>query len=307
MYTVFLYSIDVDNMWTDQEIQFLQLHYPSKGKMWCVTQLNKTEQQVRYKASQLKLRQDRNSEFFKDWQERARKSKIGKKRPDQVLVIKRLIAEGKLGKLSEQQKQINVARLKNHIATNGHPKGALGMKHSAETKKTISQKSKEFWDNATPEYKSDVSLKALKTKVAKGISIAPRKASWKAGWREIGGIKKYYRSRWEANYARYLVALKDGGLIQDWKHEPTTFWFEAIKRGTRSYLPDFLVVDLDGAEVYHEVKGWMDDRSKTKLKRMKIYHPNVCVKVIEKAEYKALAAEWSAKIGDWEYDSKGKP
>ena len=181
------------------------------------------------------------------------------------------------------------------------------MKHTEETKKKLSRAARKYWDNATEEQISERGLKAQKTRVANGTPIVNRKASWKGGWREIGGIKKYYRSRWEANYARYLVALKDGGLIQDWKHEPTTFWFEAIKRGTRSYLPDFLVVALDGAEVYHEVKGWMDDRSKTKLKRMKIYHPNICVKVIEKAEYKALAAEWSAKIGDWEYDSKGKP
>ena len=147
----------------------------------------------------------------------------------------------------------------------------------------------------------------MKTKVGKGVPINPRKASWKAGWREIGGVRKYYRSRWEANYARYLVAAKEAKLIADWKHEPTTFWFEAIKRGTRSYLPDFLVVGIDGSEIYHEVKGWMDDRSKTKLKRMRIYHPTVALKVIEKPEYLAIAKDWCEKISDWEYDSKGKP
>lgn len=91
-------------MWTDQEIEFLKTNYPQRGKMWCSENLGKTEQQIRHKASVLKLKQDRNSEFFKDWQNRAKLSKIGKKRPDQALVIKKLHEEGKLGKVSETQK-----------------------------------------------------------------------------------------------------------------------------------------------------------------------------------------------------------
>ena len=57
-------------------------------------------------------------------------------------------------------------------------------------------------------------------------------ASWKAGWREIGGQRIYARSRWEANYARYLEWLRANGSIAKWEHEPETFWFEGIKRGT---------------------------------------------------------------------------
>ena len=92
-------------------------------------------------------------------------------------------------------------------------------------------------------------------------------ASCKSGWREIGGIRKYYRSRWEANYARYLEFLKVNGEIEKWEHEPETFWFEGIKRGVMSYLPDFRVTEKNGDIVFHEVKGWMDARSITKIKR----------------------------------------
>lgn len=108
-----------------------------------------------------------------------------------------------------------------------------------------------------------------------------------AGWREIGGVRKYYRSKWEANYARYLEWLRSRGDISNWEHEPKTFWFEAIRRGVRSYLPDFRVTENGGAEVYHEVKGWMDPKSKTKLKRMAKYHPTVKIVVIDK---KAMAS-----------------
>lgn len=125
-------------------------------------------------------------------------------------------------------------------------------------------------------------------------------ASWKAGWREIGGIRKYYRSRWEANYARYLQWLKEHGQIESWEHEPETFWFGGIKRGCMSYLPDFRIKECDGRTVYHEVKGWMDDRSKTKLRRMAKYHPTVSLIVIDAHGYKAISKKVSTLINGWE-------
>lgn len=125
-------------------------------------------------------------------------------------------------------------------------------------------------------------------------------ASWKAGWRDFGGIRKYYRSRWEANYARYLQWLKEHGQIASWEHEPTTFWFAGIKRGCVSYLPDFRVIEMSGSVAYHEVKGWMDDRSKTKIKRMAKYHPTVKLIVIEAKAYKEIERKMAAIITGWE-------
>lgn len=90
--------------------------------------------------------------------------------------------------------------------------------------------------------------------------------TYHSGTREDLGI--YVRSRWEANYARYLNWLKSLGEIRDWKYEPDTFEFADIKRGTRFYTPDFKITEKNGETVYHEVKGWLDQRSATKLKRM---------------------------------------
>jgi hypothetical protein len=131
-------------------------------------------------------------------------------------------------------------------------------------------------------------------------------ASWGCAWREIGGYPKYYRSKWEANYARYLQWLLEKGEIKEWKHEPETFWFEGIKRGCLSYLPDFRVVENNGAVVYHEVKGWMDARSKTKIKRMAKYHPDVKLIVIDSKGYASLKKTMQPIINDWETDSKGR-
>lgn len=123
---------------------------------------------------------------------------------------------------------------------------------------------------------------------------------WKGGWREIGGYKKYYRSRWEANYARWLEREKQEGRIHSWAHEPTTFWFEGIKRGVNNYLPDFQVVNNDLTEEYHEVKGWMDAKSATKLKRMAKYHPNVKLVLVDTKVYKKLEKECCTTVDGWE-------
>lgn len=173
------------------------------------------------------------------------------------------------------------------------------MKHSAETRKILSEKSLKGWINRTEEQK-DAHAKRCSINGSKSSPINREGASWKAGWRHIGEIKKYYRSRWEANYARYLQWLKDKQEIIDWKHEPETFWFDGIKRGCMSYLPDFKVTELTGDVAYHEVKGWMDDRSKTKIKRMAKYHPDVKLIVIESKSYHSLAKTMKPIIKDWE-------
>lgn len=142
----------------------------------------------------------------------------------------------------------------------------------------------------------------MKTRIEKHGTLNTNRecCSWKAAWREIGGKRKYFRSRWEANYAYYLEFLKSKGEIKEWEHEPETFWFEKIKRGCRSYLPDFRVTANDGSISYHEVKGWMDDRSKTKIKRMKIYHPKVVLLIFDGTWFKKNTKTLKTIVPGWE-------
>ena len=112
-------------------------------------------------------------------------------------------------------------------------------------------------------------------------------STWAAGWRIVGGQRAYFRSRWEYNYAVYLQFLVEQRQIRGWEHEPETFWFPGVKRGCVSYLPDFRVTANDGRVEYHEVKGWMDPKSKTKLRRMTKYHPAVTMRVIDAKWFKA--------------------
>lgn len=110
----------------------------------------------------------------------------------------------------------------------------------------------------------------------------------------------YVRSAWEANYCRYLNWLIEQGEITNWEFEPDTFEFKNIKRGTRFYTPDFKITNPDGSIEYHEIKGWMNQKSRTKLKRMAKYYPDVKVIVIDSEAYHALAKDVRGFIPNWE-------
>lgn len=111
----------------------------------------------------------------------------------------------------------------------------------------------------------------------------------------------FFRSAWEANFARYLNILIKNGDIVKWEYEPDRFQFDGIKSGTRSYMPDFKVYGADGSEPYYiEVKGWMDSKSKTKLKRMAKYYPSVKIIVFGKTEYESLRKNLSKVLPNWE-------
>lgn len=126
------------------------------------------------------------------------------------------------------------------------------------------------------------------------------KAGWKQGYRTIGNTTKYFRSRWEANYARYLEFLKNRNIIQEWLHEPQTFWFENIKRGTRSYLPDFKVTYADGTYKWVEVKGYYDSKSLTKIKRFRKYYPNELLELVDQDWFKWNSIICKGLIPNWE-------
>lgn len=184
---------------------------------------------------------------------------------------------------------------------NEHPRGMRGKRHTEATLARLSAASRAWNASLTGQQKAAMAMKAMKTKEARGIPLRHRtNTTWKAAWREIGGTRKFYRSRWEANYARYLEWLKASGQVIEWRHEPKTFWFEGVRRGAVSYLPDFCVTERGGREVYHEVKGWMDARSATKIKRMAKYHPTVRLIVIRQKQYRAIERAVSALISGWE-------
>jgi hypothetical protein len=111
---------------------------------------------------------------------------------------------------------------------------------------------------------------------------------------------QFFRSMWEANWARYLRFLVEHGAIRSWAYEPRRFEFVAIRYGTRSYTPDFEIIELDGRTIYEEIKGHLTEKSAVQLKRMARYYPDVRLRLITGKQYYAVARKVSAMIPGWE-------
>lgn len=235
---------------------------------------------------------------------KALSAEMGRTRP----VICRAAAEMGLSKPSRRKSAEHAAALRagqaRHFAEVGHPRGFLGGTHTAETRATIGQKSRDVWlvwktfgiGMMSEEQRQGASDRATaRMALQSGESNYSR---CKGGRRaDIGPM--YFRSAWEANYARYLNWLQSRGEIDGWEYEPETFWFEAIKRGVRSYRPDFRISEK-GKSYFVEVKGWMDPKSRTKLRRMKKYHPTVEVRLVDAKQYESIKRAVSRLIPMWE-------
>jgi hypothetical protein len=111
---------------------------------------------------------------------------------------------------------------------------------------------------------------------------------------------RYFRSSWEANYARYLNWLVSLGEIKAWDYECDVFQFEGIKRGNMAYIPDFKITNKNDSVEYHEIKGYMDDDSAVKLRRMAKYHPNIKLVLVDKPAYKAIEQQVRNLVPNWE-------
>lgn len=188
---------------------------------------------------------------------------------------------------------------------NGTHVGMTGKHHTEEYRKQLSIRIKKDWANPESAYHSqevkDKRSKSMSITMVARIKNQPSSIYSRTtkGWREIGDKRFFFRSKWEMNVAYYIEWLKMNKQIIDWSYEEDTFWFEKIRRGVRSYTPDFKITENDGSIKYTEVKGWMDDKSKTKLKRMAKYYPKIKIELIGEAEYKLLKSQ-VGRLCNWE-------
>lgn len=187
--------------------------------------------------------------------------------------------------------------------THGHPRGMAGKSHSDETVRRLSAKSRAMWAAMSEGARAQFVFRLMVAREARSGLGVRRTASWRGSWRQVGEQRCYFRSRWEANYARYLEHLVARGSIDRWEHEPHRFWFEETRGGARTYLPDFRVTTSSGVS-YHEVKGWMDARSLAVLSLMEREYPNVTIKLIDAKAYSSLEAEIGLSIDGWEFASE---
>jgi len=96
----------------------------------------------------------------------------------------------------------------------------------------------------------------------------------------------YFRSNWEANYARIL-----NNLQIDWQYEASSF----LLSNGKYYIPDFKLSE----NKYVELKGWWDNDSKEKIKLFLAEYPSVELEIINEDSYKSLRNLFKTKI-NWE-------
>lgn len=312
--------------WTEEEIKILKEYYSKRDGTKNSTlikdlakELNKTEGSIRNKAYTLGITK-RDKYYTKEEIELLKKcydkysmndlaellgrnesnifrkmKELGLKKTHRVANI---INPKKKHQYTEKEKQNISEKAKLRIQKNGHPKGFKNHKHNEESKQKISIKSKEMWKNIDIKKLEKRRLKQRETKI-KNNTLNPMKNQSNPYSRTKSGKRKdlnntYFRSSWEANIARFYNYLKI-----EWQYEPKTFVFKNITRGIVSYTPDFY---LPKEDKWIEVKGWMDGKSKTKLKRFKQQYPEEYkkLKLITEKEYNEIKRKVSSYIKNWE-------
>ena len=131
-----------------------------------------------------------------------------------------------------------------------------------------------------------------------GGEAAVQRKVWK-GWVEIDGKRMYLKSNWERRYCLYLSLMVKHKYVVDYQYEPETFWFQGIKRGTNNYKPDFRVEFPSGKVEYYEVKGYETSKDRTKYNRMKKYHPNIILNVVDGKWFKENGSKLKSIIKEW--------
>ncbi len=197
---------------------------------------------------------------------------------------------------------------KKRLSENGHPRGFQGRTHTEDAKRKIAETSAQMWERITDEQREAMVAKRRGTIASRGPvrqngSEQKRESTYsrcRRGKRADLG-EQFFRSSWEANYARFLNWMIGLGQVREWQYEPTTFYFEGVKRGAISYTPDFRVVDRDGVETYREIKGWLTSKDRTRFRRMSKHHPGVNLVLIDEHSYRSLESSISRFIENWEF------
>lgn len=225
--------------------------------------------------------------------------------------MKKLREQGRIPRpvFTEERRQKHADTMREWHARHGNPN--KGKKLSDEIKTKMSAASQRMWND--PEYRAKMSTPERRERRRQTSSenwFLSGRANENAYSRCNGGRRDdlggmFFRSGWEANYARILSLLKEKNEIYRWEYEPERFKFP-VKDGPRSYTPDFKIWERDERDYFYvEIKGWMDPKSKIKCRYMKEFYPDIPVRLIDQRGYKKLQAEFSPQIEGWElYSSR---
>lgn len=108
------------------------------------------------------------------------------------------------------------------------------------------------WRKLTPDDLDKMTERPLHKNAVKARCRIPAK----------GGYESEHMNALEARYASHLeTRLMQGGILF-WRYES----MKLLLADRCSYLPDFFVVNADGAPEFHETKGFWRDDARVKIK-----------------------------------------
>jgi transposase-like protein/AraC-like DNA-binding protein len=149
---------------------------------------------------------------------------------------------------------------------------------------------KTVWNKGMKNCFNDETLKKLSDSISLSI-IEGRKSQ---EFRGNGGHRadlnnQYFRSNWEANFARIL----EYNNIK-YEYEKHRFFLESMQR---YYVPDFYLPDTD---TWIEIKGYWIEDAKDKFEFFKKENPDKNIKLIDKKPYKELEEKYKKILANWE-------
>ena len=148
---------------------------------------------------------------------------------------------------------------------------------SDEGKKVLSEKSKGRIMSIESRIKMS---KAFKSRLIKNKIFSRAKGGFRKD------INFYCRSTWEANYARILMYEK-----KEFLYESKTFTLKE----NMTYTPDFY-----HDNTWYEIKGYMDEHSKLKLRLFSEIYSDQKICIIGPEEYNILKEKYKPLIPNWE-------
>ena len=181
---------------------------------------------------------------------------------------------------------------KTYYLSHEHPRGYLGHKHDKNARNKISESSKRTWLDPNSKFNSESFRQNVSDRMFKYRTngVIKSKSNRKEVSTVIDWTKYVFKSSWEYEVAIRLQKLKTNGDIISWEYEPDRFIFNDIKKGIRSYCPDFKVT-TPNCVFYIEVKGWKSEIGMKRLSMFKERYPNIKLYLIDETEYKNVISK----------------
>lgn len=267
-------------LWTKEEDNFIREHSYMTVKELAEV-LHRTEAAVRGRKNKLGVKRgncppfsDKELELIKKYYSNdngvdlVKLSKIMNRPKTSISAKAKEMGLTKYGNFTKEERNQRGEQFRNTRKIIEHPRGMLGKHHTDKSKQKMSITGKERASNMSYEEKHKIAMKAVETKRKNGTlnnTTSNAYSRTKSGKRKDLN-NQFFRSSWEANVARILNHLNI-----EWEYEIKRFVFESDNElGVDSYQPDFYLPKLN---IWIEVKGWLDEKSKIRLKLFREYYP----------------------------------